>query len=262
MGIEEEAERTLFIRNLDARVSEELLFELFLQAGPLVRTKIPKDPDGKQKTFGFAVYKHEESVPYAMQLLNGSALFGKNIHVLFRAGSSHNSSPGNSNKSSPANTPDPHGQRTSAQFNSPQYTSSPQMQKSFSPSENMHKQIMVNNMMWQVHMQQLDQLNGGFPKQSMQSAGGRIRQYDSAPYRHHSSHNNNNNSGGSSRGQRYPGGGGDGPGSGRQGRDGYHHHHHHNERSGSRHHDNRGSNRPYDERGGNRGYQDNKWRRY
>lgn len=33
MGIEEETDRTLFIRNLDARVSEELLFELFLQVG-------------------------------------------------------------------------------------------------------------------------------------------------------------------------------------------------------------------------------------
>lgn len=33
MGIEEETDRTLFIRNLDARVTEELLFELFLQVG-------------------------------------------------------------------------------------------------------------------------------------------------------------------------------------------------------------------------------------
>lgn len=57
-----------------------------LQAGPLVKTKIPKDPDGKQKTFGFAVYKHEVSVPYAMQLLNGTLLFGKAIHVQFRSG--------------------------------------------------------------------------------------------------------------------------------------------------------------------------------
>lgn len=31
MGIEEETDRTLFIRNLDPRVTEELLFELFLQ---------------------------------------------------------------------------------------------------------------------------------------------------------------------------------------------------------------------------------------
>lgn len=31
MGIEEETDRTLFIRNLDPRVTEEVLFELFLQ---------------------------------------------------------------------------------------------------------------------------------------------------------------------------------------------------------------------------------------
>lgn len=31
MGIEEETDRTLFIRNLDQRVTEEILFELFLQ---------------------------------------------------------------------------------------------------------------------------------------------------------------------------------------------------------------------------------------
>lgn len=31
MGIEDEADRTLFVRNLDSRVTEELLFELFLQ---------------------------------------------------------------------------------------------------------------------------------------------------------------------------------------------------------------------------------------
>uniref|UniRef100_A0A8C5E1U5 RRM domain-containing protein n=1 Tax=Gouania willdenowi TaxID=441366 RepID=A0A8C5E1U5_GOUWI len=81
-----EANRTLFIRNLDSKVTEEILFELFLQAGPMVKTKIPKDTDGKQKTFGFAVYKHEESVPYAMELLNGTVLHGRSIHVQFRSG--------------------------------------------------------------------------------------------------------------------------------------------------------------------------------
>lgn len=34
MGIEDETDRTLFIRNLDGRVTEELLFELFLQVLP------------------------------------------------------------------------------------------------------------------------------------------------------------------------------------------------------------------------------------
>lgn len=31
MGIEDETDRTLFIRNIDQRVTEEVLFELFLQ---------------------------------------------------------------------------------------------------------------------------------------------------------------------------------------------------------------------------------------
>ncbi|XP_041652475.1 RNA-binding protein 7 [Cheilinus undulatus] len=261
MGIEDETDRTLFIRNLDSRVTEELLFELFLQAGPLIRTKIPKDTDGKQKTFGFAVYKHEVSVPYAMQLLNGTTLYGRSLHVQFRSGSSHSSSPGNSQNSSPANTPNPHGQRTPIQFSSPPYTPPPQMQRSFSSPDNLQKHAMMNNMMWQLHMQQLDQLNGAFskPLQRQQSVGGHSgrgssRQHENAPYRHSSSQMN---SGG--RNQRYS----EDAGSGRHqqhghGRDG---HPHQSDRSGSRHHDGRGGRRD-DDRSNSRGYQDNRWRRY
>lgn len=56
------------------------------QAGPLIKVKIPKDNDGKQKSFGFAVFKHEESAPYGMNLLNGTSLFGRTLKVQFRAG--------------------------------------------------------------------------------------------------------------------------------------------------------------------------------
>ncbi|KAM6933091.1 RNA-binding protein 7 [Xenentodon cancila] len=259
MGIEQETDRTLFIRNLDARVTEELLFELFLQAGPLVKTKIPKDSDGKQKTFGFAVYKHEVSVPYAMQLLDGTPLFGKTINVQFRSGSSH-SSPGNSQSLNPANTPNPHGQRPPAQFSSPPYTPPRQTQRSFSSPDNLQKNVMMNNMMWQLHMQQLEQLNGGFakPLQRPSSAGrnaarGGSRQHDGAPYRHHPSQT----SGGGGRNQGY----GDEQASGRH-QQHSRENHHQNDRSGGRHPDNRGGNRHYDERGNSRGYHDNRWRRY
>lgn len=260
MGIEEETDRTLFIRNLDQRVTEELLFELFLQAGPLIKTKIPKDADGKQKTFGFAVYKHEVSVPYAMQLLNGVSLYGRTIHVQFRSGSSHSSSPGNSQNSSPANTPNPHGQRTPNQFSPPSYTPSHQMQRSLSSPDNLQKHVMMNNMMWQLHLQQLEQLNGNFskPLQRQTSAGGNSggggsRQHDSSPYRH-PSHTNSGN-----RNQRYA----DDNGQGRHQQHGHSrdNYHHQNDRSANRHHDSRGGNRHHDDRG-NRGYQDNRWRRY
>lgn len=36
MGIADEADRTLFVGNLDPKVTEELIFELFLQVGALV----------------------------------------------------------------------------------------------------------------------------------------------------------------------------------------------------------------------------------
>lgn len=69
-----EADRTLFVGNLETKVTEELLFELFHQAGPVIKVKIPKDKDGKPKQFAFVNFKHEVSVPYAMNLLNGIKL--------------------------------------------------------------------------------------------------------------------------------------------------------------------------------------------
>lgn len=244
MGIEEEADRTLFIRNLDQKVTEELLFELFLQAGPLIRTKIPKDPDGKQKTFGFAVFKHDVSVPYAMQLLNGTTLFGKTIHVQFRSGSSHGNSPGHSQNSSPANTPNPHGARSPVQFNSPPYTP-PQMQRNVFSPDSLQKHVLMNNMMWSAHMQQMQQLDQQSSSNPSRPSSG-SRQHDNTPYRQ--------NGGGRGRYQ-------DDPGPGRHQQHGHGwDNHHQNDRS--RHHDNRSMKRHHDDRGNNRNYQDSRWRRY
>ncbi|NXL83407.1 RBM7 protein, partial [Alectura lathami] len=66
------------------------------QAGPVIKVKIPKDRDGKQKQFAFVSFKHEESVPYGMSLLNGIKLYGRPIKIQFRSGSSHASQDGNS----------------------------------------------------------------------------------------------------------------------------------------------------------------------
>ncbi|NXP43678.1 RBM11 regulator, partial [Heliornis fulica] len=87
----EEADRTLFVGNLESRVREEILYELFLQAGPLTKVTICKDKEGKPKSFGFVCFKHKESVPYAVALLNGIRLYGRPIKVQYRLGSSHSS---------------------------------------------------------------------------------------------------------------------------------------------------------------------------
>uniref|UniRef100_A0A8D0B5A7 Splicing regulator RBM11 n=1 Tax=Salvator merianae TaxID=96440 RepID=A0A8D0B5A7_SALMN len=85
----DETDRTLFVGNLESRVREEILYELFLQAGPVTKVTVCKDKDGKPKTFGFVCFKHTESVPYAIALLNGIRLYGRPIKVQYRFGSSY-----------------------------------------------------------------------------------------------------------------------------------------------------------------------------
>ncbi|NXW57080.1 RBM7 protein, partial [Eurystomus gularis] len=84
------------------------------QAGPVIKVKIPKDRDGRPKQFAFVNFKHEESVPYGLSLLNGIKLFGRPIKIQFRSGSSHASQEGSSSCSphraasaSPAGAPLP-----------------------------------------------------------------------------------------------------------------------------------------------------------
>uniref|UniRef100_A0A4X2JT76 Splicing regulator RBM11 n=1 Tax=Vombatus ursinus TaxID=29139 RepID=A0A4X2JT76_VOMUR len=80
------ADRTVFVGNLETRVREEILYELFLQAGPLTKVTICKDKEGRPKPFGFVCFKHQESVSYAIALLNGIRLYGRPINVQYRFG--------------------------------------------------------------------------------------------------------------------------------------------------------------------------------
>ncbi|XP_064831119.1 RNA-binding protein 7-like isoform X3 [Oncorhynchus masou masou] len=259
MGVADEADRTLFVGNLDPKVTEELLFELFLQAGPMFKVKIPKDNDGKQKAFGFVCFKHEVSVPYGMNLLNGATLFGRTLKVQFRAGSSHINSPGNSQNQSPVNTPNPHGAGG-------RYDKSPDqgsIQRIFSSPDSLQRQAMMNNM-WQ--MQQLLGVNGGFPAggigllgqpppQQLQSGGGggSWQQESSSPRGNRQGYQQD-----SGRDQRYPGG--SETGSNRHHRsqrdDQRGEHYHHDDRSGSS-----GGGRSRDDRWRDDS-RDGRWRRY
>lgn len=86
---QDEADRTIYVGNLDCKVKEDTLFELFLQAGPLTNVRICKDKEGKPKSFGFVCFKHTDTVPYAMALLNEIRLYGRPIKLQYRFGSSH-----------------------------------------------------------------------------------------------------------------------------------------------------------------------------
>lgn len=259
MGVSDEVDRTLFVGNLDPQVTEELLFELFLQAGPLTTVKIPKDNDGRPKQFAFINFKHDVSPPYGMNLFNGTKLFGRPLKIQFRSGSSHQEgrSPGMSQNSSPSNTPVHMGRPDlSDQMGSPIF-STPQMQRSFSSPESLQRQALMNNML-QLQMQQLQHLNGAPPHLAFQQAfaglaaggggapgllGSPWQQDNQSPRGHtqhqhqtsrHSQHHQQERSGGGghySREQRYSD---SGSGPDRHRRD-------HSQRSDFYHHDDRGS---------------------
>lgn len=73
---------TIYCGNLDERVRDELLFELMLQAGPVVNVHIPKDRVmGQHQGYGFAEFLTEEDADYAVSIMNQVKLFGKPIRV-------------------------------------------------------------------------------------------------------------------------------------------------------------------------------------
>ena len=60
-------EATCYVGNLDDRITEELLWELMLQAGPVVNVHMPKDKvSSKFLGYGFVEYRTEEDAEYAL----------------------------------------------------------------------------------------------------------------------------------------------------------------------------------------------------
>ncbi|XP_017110760.1 RNA-binding protein 7-like [Drosophila elegans] len=78
---ENEQQRTLFCGNLDERVTEEILYEVFLQAGPIEGVHIPTDNTGRQRNYGFVTYQHLCAVPFALDLYRGLELFNKKLTI-------------------------------------------------------------------------------------------------------------------------------------------------------------------------------------
>ena len=73
---------TLFVANLGDGVDEDLLFELFLQAGPIVDVSMPRDKvNGRSQGFAFVEYKREEDATYASTLFAALSLCGKSLRV-------------------------------------------------------------------------------------------------------------------------------------------------------------------------------------
>lgn len=76
-----EDERTLWCGNLSENVTEEMLYELFLQAGPLENVKIPRDANGRQRSYAFITYTHACSVEYAIGIFQGTSLLQRHLSL-------------------------------------------------------------------------------------------------------------------------------------------------------------------------------------
>lgn len=63
---------TLFIGNMDEKVDERVLYEILIQAGPVVDLYIPRDKEtNRHKGYGFAEYETEDIAQYAIKLFSG-----------------------------------------------------------------------------------------------------------------------------------------------------------------------------------------------
>jgi splicing factor 3B subunit 4 len=79
---EQDKEATVYIGNLDERVTDPLIWELMLQAGRIVNVHLPKDRVTQtHQGYGFVEFQTEEDAEYAAKVMNQVRLFGKPIRV-------------------------------------------------------------------------------------------------------------------------------------------------------------------------------------
>ncbi|KAI0628733.1 hypothetical protein C8Q77DRAFT_1220609 [Trametes polyzona] len=75
-------EATVYLGNLDERCTDALIWELMVQAGPVVNVHLPKDRISMtHQGYGFCEFLTEEDAEYACKIMNQIKLWGKPIRV-------------------------------------------------------------------------------------------------------------------------------------------------------------------------------------
>lgn len=79
---EQDKEATVYVGNLDERVTDPLIWELMLQAGRIANVHLPKDRVTQtHQGYGFVEFQSEEDAEYAAKIMNQVRLWGKPIRV-------------------------------------------------------------------------------------------------------------------------------------------------------------------------------------
>lgn len=77
--------KSLYVGNLDPRVTEVLLGQIFTVAGPVTEVKLIKDKANPimSSGYGFVTFFEPASAAYALSTLNGKKLLGNDMKVAF-----------------------------------------------------------------------------------------------------------------------------------------------------------------------------------
>lgn len=79
---ERNQDATIYVGGLDEKVNETILWELFVQAGPVVNVHMPKDRvTNTHQGYGFVEFMSEDDADYAIKIMNMIKLYGKPIRV-------------------------------------------------------------------------------------------------------------------------------------------------------------------------------------
>ena len=79
---ERNQEATIYVGNIDQKVTDEILWELFTQCGPVINVHLPKDKiNNDHQGFAFVEFRTEEDAEYAIKIMHMIKLFGKPIKV-------------------------------------------------------------------------------------------------------------------------------------------------------------------------------------
>jgi len=79
---ERNQDATCYIGELDPKVNEALLWEIFVQAGPVVNVHMPRDKlTQAHNGYGFVEFRSEEDADYAIKVMNMVKLYGKPMKV-------------------------------------------------------------------------------------------------------------------------------------------------------------------------------------
>ncbi|GEQ70214.1 hypothetical protein JCM33374_g3890 [Metschnikowia sp. JCM 33374] len=73
---------TIYVGNLDAQVTEALLYELFIQVAPVKSLNLPKDRVLRtHQGFGFVEFRTAEDAGYTINVLRGVRFFGRMLKM-------------------------------------------------------------------------------------------------------------------------------------------------------------------------------------